>query len=212
MAKSTVSWEKRVLLSSWTIRICLLFVILIGFSAAISLDEEDARGIIRYRAAAAFLACTILVLLLDVVQIVLWYRDMLHPTYFVGLTVFQAIFWGLVLTLDIVSIVRKQQSSKGIGMVVVMFLFYLVLFIYALLGYMRQRKVTKRGHYAPAHNSKASVDMKPYSGTASEHSGTAKRSTMHEGGALGKADRLIHLHDEAAQDFPGRPTKAEDSA
>ena len=67
----------------------------------------------------AFLFFTIVVLLLDVIQIILWTRDRLYPTYFAGLTIFQALFWGLVLLMDIVSIANSQQSSRAVSLVVV---------------------------------------------------------------------------------------------
>ena len=61
-----------------------------------------------------------LILLLDVAQIVLWARNQLHAKLFVGLTMAQTLFWGLVLILDIVGIAVNDQSPRGIGTIVVM--------------------------------------------------------------------------------------------
>lgn len=71
-------------------------------------------------AAAAFLACVVLVLLLDIVQVILWVRNKLHVLVFVGMTMTQTAFWGLVLILDIVDIVVNDQSPRGMGIIVVM--------------------------------------------------------------------------------------------
>jgi hypothetical protein len=70
-------------------------------------------------AAISFLFFTILVLLLDVMQIILWTRDRLHPAHFAGLTMFQTAFWGLVLLMDIISIVQNRQNPRAVGLVVI---------------------------------------------------------------------------------------------
>ena len=70
-------------------------------------------------AAVAFLFFTVLILFLDVVQIILWLRNRLYPSYFAGLTIFQAVFWAIVLFMDIISIAGSQQSPRAIGLVVI---------------------------------------------------------------------------------------------
>lgn len=73
-----------------------------------------------HSAAIAFVFFTVLVLLLDAVQIALWARDRLYPIQFAVLNVFQAAFWGLVFVMDMISIAKEQQSSRAMGLVVVM--------------------------------------------------------------------------------------------
>lgn len=207
MANHAINWKKRILLPFWIVRICLSLIILIGFSAAISLDEDEAGMVIRKSPAIAFLVFTIIVLLLDAVQIFLWSRDRLSAPYFAALTIIQALFWGLVMVLDIALIAKGQQSSGGIGLVIIMFLLYFGLFMYALRGYMRLRKIDQRGHYAPAHNPKTSTDMEPYPRPASDQKATIRHVPMHDGGDLGQSENLIPMHNES-QYHDNPPTKS----
>lgn len=71
-------------------------------------------------AAVAFIFFTVLVLILDILQITLWIRNALYPSTFAALTIFQAAFWAIVLSMDIISIAASQQSSQAIGLVVIL--------------------------------------------------------------------------------------------
>ncbi|KAL5374812.1 hypothetical protein DPSP01_011648 [Paraphaeosphaeria sporulosa] len=208
MANPTIEWRRRVLLPLWAIRICLLLVIVIGFSVAMGSNYDDARRIIRYPAAVAFLFFTIVVLLLDVIQIILWTRDRLYPTYFAGLTIFQALFWGLVLLMDIVSIANSQQSSRAVSLVVVIFLLYLGLFIYALRGFFKQRRLSKQGHYTPANDAGApAVAEIRYSESTFDRNDEQHHSPIYRGGDLGESEPL-YTEDEGLVDrYVDRPKK-----
>ncbi|KAJ4359673.1 uncharacterized protein N0V89_000229 [Didymosphaeria variabile] len=209
MAKPTVDWKKRVLLPFWIIRICLMLVIIIGFSVAMGLNHDNARRIFRYPAAVTFLFLTVLVLLLDVVQILLWARDTLYPAYFTGLTVFQAAFWGLVLLMDIILIAKKEQSPQAVGLVVVVFLLYLGLFIYALRGHMKLRRIGKRGHYASANNIEtAAVAEVRCSESTFDRNDKQHRKPMYHGGDLGESKPLDTEYDEPMERYVDQPTKS----
>ncbi|KAL1594543.1 hypothetical protein SLS60_010303 [Paraconiothyrium brasiliense] len=203
MAKPTIDWKKGILFPVWIIRVCLILVIIIGFSLAMGSNYDNARRIFRYPAAVTFLFFTVLILSLDVVQILLWARDKLDPAYFVGLTVFQTAFWGLVLLMDIILIAKKEQSARAVG------LLYFGLFIYALRGYMKLRRLAKRGHYAPASNTDTpAVTERRYSESTFDRKDKQHRSPMYRGGDLGESEPLDTEYDEPMERYVDRPTNS----
>ncbi|KAF9741362.1 hypothetical protein PMIN06_006471 [Paraphaeosphaeria minitans] len=208
MASPTIEWRRRILLPCWTVRMCLMLVIIIGFSVAMGSNYDDARRIIRYPAAVAFLFFTVLVLLLDVLQIILWTRSRLYPAYFSGLTIFQAAFWGLVLLMDIVSIARSQQSPRAVSFVVIIFLLYFGLFMYALRGFLKQRRLSKRGHYTPANaaGTPAVAEIR-YSESTFDRNDKHYHSPMYRGGDLGESEPLYAENEGPADRYVDRPRK-----
>ncbi|KAF2449345.1 hypothetical protein P171DRAFT_190736 [Karstenula rhodostoma CBS 690.94] len=204
MAKPTIDWRKRILLPLWAIRICMMLVVVIGFSMAMGSSYDD----VRYPAAVTFLFFTVLVLLLDVVQIILWSRDRLYPVYFAGLTIFQAAFWGLVLLMDIISVANNQQNPRAVGLVVVVFLLYLSSFSYALRSCVKQRRLSKRGHYAPANDAGTpAVAEIRYSESTFDRNDKHYHSPMYRGGDLGEIEPLHTENDGPVDHYVDRPRK-----
>ncbi|KAJ4295503.1 hypothetical protein N0V90_007516 [Kalmusia sp. IMI 367209] len=209
MAKSTVDWKKRILLPIWIIRICLMLVVIIGFAIAVGLIKHiQEQWTIKLGAAIVFLLFAIIVLLLDVLQIVMFARHNLQPNGFVIMNSVQTGFWGGVVLMDIVEVAKNRQSPRALALVVVMFLLYLALLIYAIIGSRRHRRDANRGHYAPAHNPAAPAAMQtPYSGPMYHQQSTAYHSPMHNGGDLGQSQSLYPTHGEAADYYVDQPAK-----
>ncbi|OAL52214.1 hypothetical protein IQ07DRAFT_363960 [Pyrenochaeta sp. DS3sAY3a] len=152
MAPQLVVWQKRVLIPFWVMRICLMIFIIVAY--AITLRNLDSIKDVTKPAVASvviFMLFIVIVLLLDVLAIVLFIRDALKPATFLTMNCFQTGFWGGVLILDLVAIGRGA-SAVGIGFSVFVFLTFVGLLIYSIVGYNRAKKAAQRGQYAPAHN------------------------------------------------------------
>ena len=91
------------------------------------------------------------VLLMDILSILLFLRDALYPKTFLILNAVQTAFWTGVLILDIAAIARGN-SAVGLGFTIFVLFTFVGLLIYAIRGYMHQKKQSRLGHYAPAHN------------------------------------------------------------
>ncbi|KAF2874629.1 hypothetical protein BDV95DRAFT_487652 [Massariosphaeria phaeospora] len=177
MSSPPIIWKKRILVPFWTVRICLM-VFLIGIYAwAIALvkQQHDEFNDIEAPAMVAiviFMLFIVAVLLIDILAIILFLRDALKPMLFLVMSCFQTGFWGGVLIMNLVAI-GQGTSAVGLGLILVVFLSFLGLLIYAGVGYHRQRMQLRRGQYAPAHNPSAHTNLPEYRGPAGFHQPTA---------------------------------------
>jgi hypothetical protein len=73
---------------------------------------------------------------------------------------------------------------------------------------MKQRRLTIRGHYAPANNpgTTAVAEMR-YSESTFDPSEKQRYSTMYRGGDLGDSEPLYTGHDGQVDHYVNRPTK-----
>ncbi|KAJ4404767.1 hypothetical protein N0V91_005717 [Didymella pomorum] len=152
MANQAGLWKKRVLVPFWIVRICIM-LFLIGIYAY-ALRVVDEVGDVAKPAIASvvvFMLFIVICLLIDILAIVLFMRDALKPATFLTMNCFQTGFFGGVLIMDMVAVVRGT-SAAGIGSSVFVFLSFLSLLIYSAVGYHRAKKQAQRGHYAAAHN------------------------------------------------------------
>ncbi|KAF1929994.1 uncharacterized protein M421DRAFT_382353 [Didymella exigua CBS 183.55] len=152
MANQSGLWQKRVLVPFWIVRICIM-LFLIGVYAY-ALRAVDGLGQLAKPAIASiivFLLFIVICLLIDILAIVLFMRDALKPGTFLTMNCFQTGFFGGILIMDLVAVV-KGTSSAGIGFSVFIFFSFLSLLIYSAVGYHRAKKQAQRGNYAAAHN------------------------------------------------------------
>ncbi|KAJ4336790.1 hypothetical protein N0V87_005183 [Didymella glomerata] len=152
MANQAGLWKKRVLVPFWIVRICIM-LFLIGIYAY-ALRVVDKVGDVAKPAIASvvvFMLFITICLLIDILAIVLFMRDALKPATFLTMNCFQTGFFGGVLIMDLVAIMRGT-SAAGIGFSVFVFLSFLSLLVYSAVGYHRAKKQAQRGHYAAAHN------------------------------------------------------------
>ncbi|KAL6707725.1 hypothetical protein ACN47E_003846 [Coniothyrium glycines] len=152
MAQQPVLWKKRVLVPFWVVRICIMLLIIVA--SAITLRAIDEYSDIIKPAIASvvvFMLFIVIVLLLDILAIVLFLRDALKPATFLTMNCVQTGFWAGVLIMDFVAI-GQGASAVGIGFSIFVFLTFVGLLIYSIVGYRRAKKATQRGNYTPAHN------------------------------------------------------------
>ncbi|KAF3040521.1 hypothetical protein E8E12_008089 [Didymella heteroderae] len=152
MANQPGLWKKRVLVPFWIVRVCIM-LFLIGIYAY-ALRVVDEVGDVAKPAIASvvvFMLFIVICLLIDILAIVLFMRDALKPATFLTMNCFQTGFFGGVLIMDLVAVMRGT-SAAGIGFSVFVFLSFLSLLVYSAVGYHRAKKQAQRGHYAAAHN------------------------------------------------------------
>ncbi|KAL1604338.1 hypothetical protein SLS59_004134 [Nothophoma quercina] len=152
MANQPGLWKKRVLVPFWIVRICIM-VFLIGIYA-VALRAVDGLGELAKPDIASivvFMLFIVICLLIDILAIVLFIRDALKPGTFLTMNCFQTGFFGGVLIMDLVAVMRGT-SAAGIGFSIFVFLSFLSLLIYSAVGYHRAKKQAQRGTYAAAHN------------------------------------------------------------
>ncbi|KAF1363344.1 hypothetical protein EJ07DRAFT_104652 [Lizonia empirigonia] len=152
MANQPGTWKKRVLVPFWFLRICIM-LFLIGVYAYALRAVNDIGEFAKPAVASimVFMLFIIICLLIDVLAIVLFMRDALRPGTFLTMNCFQTGFFGGVLIMDLVAVV-KGTSAAGIGFSIFVFLTFVGLLIYSAIGYHRAKKQAQRGNYAAAHN------------------------------------------------------------
>ncbi|XP_014561025.1 hypothetical protein COCVIDRAFT_87987 [Bipolaris victoriae FI3] len=175
-------WKKRILVPFWIVRICLMIFIIAIFAYTLrTLKDlkdftEPGPGTV-----VLFILFMVIVLLIDVLAILLFLRDKLKPGTFLTMNCFQTGFWAGVLIVDFVAI-GHGASPVGIGFSVFVFLTFLGLLIYSVIGHRRAKAAAQRGHYAPAHNpAMPATDLHgtPYFGAPDNHQNTAYHSQTH---------------------------------
>ncbi|KAF9700840.1 hypothetical protein EKO04_001264 [Ascochyta lentis] len=152
MANQPGLWKKRVLVPFWFLRICIM-LFLIGIYAY-ALRTVNGIGEFAKPAIASiilFIIFIVICLLIDVLAIVLYMRDALKPSTFLTMNCFQTGFFGGVLIMDLVAVMRGT-SAAGMGFSIFVFLTFVGLLIYSAVGYHRAKKQSQRGNYAAAHN------------------------------------------------------------
>lgn len=184
MANQPGLWKKRVLVPFWILRICIM-LFLIGIYAyalhAVDGIREFAKPaiasvfnyfsfdgiLIEPRSIVVFMLFIIICLLIDVLAIVLFMRDALKPGTFLTMNSFQTGFFGGVLIMDLIAVMRGT-SAAGIGFSIFVLsvaassqvymvltyssLTFVSLLIYSAIGYHRAKKQAQRGNYTAAHN------------------------------------------------------------
>ncbi|EUC41512.1 hypothetical protein COCMIDRAFT_8785 [Bipolaris oryzae ATCC 44560] len=172
-------WKKRILVPFWIVRICLMIFIIAIFAYTLrTLKDlkdftEPGPGTV-----VLFILFMVIVLLIDVLAILLFLRDKLKPGTFLTMNCFQTGFWAGVLIVDFVAI-GHGASPVGIGFSIFVFLTFLGLLIYSIIGHRRAKAAAQRGHYAPAHNpALPATDLHgtPYFGAPDNHQSTAYHS------------------------------------
>ncbi|KAF2628768.1 hypothetical protein BU25DRAFT_31985 [Macroventuria anomochaeta] len=152
MANQSGLWKKRVLIPFWIVRICIM-LFLIGIYAyalrAVDGVEEFAKP--ATASIVVFMLFIIICLLIDILAIVLYMRDALKPGTFLTMNCFQTGFFGGVLIMDLVAVMRGT-SAAGVGFSIFVFLTFVSLLVYSAVGYYRAKKQAQRGNYAVAHN------------------------------------------------------------
>jgi hypothetical protein len=114
-SKQPVLWKKRILVPFWIIRICLMIFIIAASAWALKVLKDDPdRTAPAIGVVAVFMLLIIVVLLLDILAILLFLRDALHPGTFLIMNSIQTGFWAGVLIMDVVAIARGA-SAVGIG-------------------------------------------------------------------------------------------------
>lgn len=131
MANQPGLWKKRVLVPFWIVRICIM-VFLIGVYAyalravdgigefakpaiaSVNVDPFFTHVLTEYRSVVVFMLFICICLLIDVLAIVLFLRDALRPGTFLSMNCFQTGFFGGVLIMDLVAVIRGT-SAAGIG-------------------------------------------------------------------------------------------------
>ncbi|EMD67968.1 hypothetical protein COCSADRAFT_267217 [Bipolaris sorokiniana ND90Pr] len=175
-------WKKRILVPFWIVRICLMIFIIAIFAYTLrTLKDlkdftEPGPGTV-----VLFILFMVIVLLIDVLAILLFLRDKLKPGTFLTMNCFQTGFWAGVLIVDFVAI-GHGVSPVGIGFSIFVFLTFLGLLIYSIIGHRRAKAAAQRGHYAPAHNpALPATDLHgtPYFGAPDNHQNTAYHSQTH---------------------------------
>ncbi|KAH7383163.1 hypothetical protein BKA66DRAFT_512034 [Pyrenochaeta sp. MPI-SDFR-AT-0127] len=152
MTQQPVLWKKRVLVPFWVVRICVMILIIIAYAWALR-NLNNIKDVVKPAIASVvvFMLFIVIVLLIDILAIVLFLRDALKPGTFLTMNCFQTSFWAGVLIMDFVAIGRGA-SVVGIGFSVFVFLSFVGLLIYSIIGYNRAKKGALRGQYTPAHN------------------------------------------------------------
>jgi hypothetical protein len=87
-------------------------------------------------------------------------------------------------------------------------LLYLGLFLYALRGYLKQRRLAIRGHYAPANDAGTTTNAEVrYSESTFDPNEKQRKSAMYRGGDLGDSEPLYTENDGPVDHYVDRPTK-----
>ncbi|KAF1956957.1 hypothetical protein CC80DRAFT_444276 [Byssothecium circinans] len=208
MAAPTPNWKKRILLPIWIIRICAMVFLIAAFSWAVwavqnSNDLADLE--LNMAVVVVYLIILVLVLLGDVAQMILFFIHRLTPLPFLVINALQTAFWTGDAIMQFVYIGRSGNGA-GIGLNIFLFILYVSLLIYAIIGFNRSRKQRKLGQYVPAHNPTGD-ELPDYNGPAVSSQHTAYQSPMHTGGDLGEHS-IPHPNHGAANDYyPDAPTK-----
>ncbi|KAF1845498.1 uncharacterized protein K460DRAFT_109996 [Cucurbitaria berberidis CBS 394.84] len=152
MAQQPVLWQKRVLVPFWTVRIFIMIIIIATYAWVLQ-SVNNIKDVAKPAIASVvvFMLFIIIVLLMDILAIVLFLRDALKPGNFLIMNCIQTGFWAVVLIINFVAIGRGK-SSVGIGFSIFIFLTFVGLLIYSIIGYTRAKKAAQLGQYAPAHN------------------------------------------------------------
>ncbi|KAH9862543.1 hypothetical protein IAQ61_009960 [Plenodomus lingam] len=152
MAPQPVLWKKRILVPFWIVRVLIMVLIIAVYGWTLRAVDEY-KDMIKPAVAAVvvFILFIVIVLLIDILAIVLFLRDALKPATFLIMNCFQTSFWAAVLIMDFVA-VGRGASAVGIGFSIFVFLSFLGLLIYSIVGYQRAKKAGQRGQYAPALN------------------------------------------------------------
>ncbi|KAF2642751.1 hypothetical protein P280DRAFT_273674 [Massarina eburnea CBS 473.64] len=131
-----------------------------------------------HSAIAIYLSFMIVVVLLDIVEMIMFFCHKLTPLPFLTMSSFQAGFWSGASLMEIVYIGKFGTSAGGLG-VSVFFILYFATLIYAAIGYHRARKQRNLGKYAPAHNPASpdhDHDLPAYNGYSVPNQNTAYQS------------------------------------
>ncbi|CAG5140047.1 uncharacterized protein ALTATR162_LOCUS623 [Alternaria atra] len=179
MAQRPVFWQKRVLVPFWIVRICIMILIIAAYGYSLR-TVNDLEDVIKpsVGSVVVFMLFIVIVLLIDVLAILLFLRDGLKPGTFLTMNCFQTGFWAGVLIMDFVAI-GQGASAVGIGFSIFVFLTFLGLLIYAIVGYRRAKAEAQRGQYAPAHNplqSAPATQSSPYNSLPEYQQNTAYHS------------------------------------
>ncbi|KAI8935271.1 hypothetical protein NX059_007860 [Plenodomus lindquistii] len=152
MAQQPVLWKKRILVPFWILRvIIMIFIIAIYAWTLRAIDEYEEVLKPAVASIIVFMLFIIIVLLIDILAILLFLRDALKPGTFLAMNCFQTSFWAVILAINFVEMGRGA-SSVGAGFTIFIFLTFLGLLIYSIVGYRRAKKAAQRGQYVPAHN------------------------------------------------------------
>ncbi|KAF1945351.1 hypothetical protein EJ02DRAFT_451647 [Clathrospora elynae] len=152
MVQQPVLWKKRILVPFWIVRIVIMIFIIAAYAWTLR-TLKDFKDVVQPAVGlvVVFMLLIIIVLLIDVLAIALFLRDALKPGTFLTMNCFQTGFWAGVLIMDFVAIGRGG-STVGIGFSIFVFLTFLGLLIYSIVGYRRAKLAAQRGQYVPAHN------------------------------------------------------------
>lgn len=129
----------------------MLFIIAVYGWTLRAVDEYKDMIKPAVASVVVFMLFIVIVLLIDILAILLFLRDALKPGTFLTMNCFQTGFWAVVLIMDFVA-VGRGASTVGIGFSICVFLTFVGLLIYSIVGYRRAKKAAQRGQYVPALN------------------------------------------------------------
>jgi hypothetical protein len=211
MANQPGLWKKRVLVPFWIVRICIMVFVIAAYAWALR-HVEDIADFTKpaIGSVVVFMLFIAACLLIDILAIVLFLRDALKPGTFLTMNCAQTGFWGGVLIMDLVAIMRGS-SAAGIGFSVFVFLSFVGLLVYAAVGYHKEKKQAQRGHYAAAHNPVAPAPTAyapPYQNASPYQQDTAYYSqTNISAGLHSQYLPPYQTQGPSTEDFHTQPTK-----
>jgi len=151
---SNTRWMKRVLLPFWVIRCILMVLLLVIYIAAIAIIKSNSSN---YSFSGASLAAVIILIVLlviclglDITSMIMLARHSLKPKVFLIFQAIETMIWVILLVLEIIGAARSgRRTSSALGwiLILVLFLSFLGLLIYASVIYHRTRKQARRGNY-----------------------------------------------------------------
>jgi len=184
----------------------MVFIIIIYALTLRYIDEYKDMVKPAVASVIVFLLFIFIVLLIDILAIILFLRDALKPGTFLIMNCFQTTFWAVILLMNFVAVGRGANAA-GIAFSIFVFLTFVGLLVYSIVGYQRAKKAVQRGQYVPAHNPAV-----PVPGSTDHNAPPYQQSTAYASPAGGATELESHYlpsyHSSAAGDYHQQSVKA----